>query len=135
MDLLDTMKDEKHAEEVVRSMWANKEVIMGFGHAVYKNGDPRNPIIKSYSKKLSEDKNNKWRNEQLFKVSETVERLMTDEKKIIPNLDFYSASAYRQCNIPTSMFTPIFVFSRVTGWSAHIFEQREDAKLIRPSSE
>lgn len=88
MDLLDTMKSPEHAEQVVRDMWKNKEVIMGFGHRVYKNGDPRNPIIKSYSKLLSEDKTNPWRNENLFKVSEKVERLMTDEKKIIPNLDF-----------------------------------------------
>jgi len=88
MDLLDTMNSVEHAEKVVREKWAKKEVLMGFGHAVYKNGDPRNPIIKECSKQLSLDSSNKWANRKLFEISEKVESLMTDEKKIIPNLDF-----------------------------------------------
>lgn len=93
MDLLDSLNSVEHADETVRRMWKNKETIMGFGHRVYKNGDPRNPIIKSYSKLLSEEKQNKWANPKLFAISQKVESMMTDEKKIIPNLDFYSASA------------------------------------------
>jgi 2-methylcitrate synthase len=104
---------------------------MGFGHRIYKNGDPRNDIIKFYSRKLSETSYGK---PQLFKISERVEEIMLKEKKMFPNLDFYSASAYYQCAIPVKFFTPIFVISRTSGWAAHIIEQRGDNKLIRPKS-
>lgn len=104
---------------------------MGFGHRVYKNGDPRSDIIKSYSQKLSKTKNGK---PTLYEVSEKIESIMVNEKKIFPNLDFFSASAYNQCGIPTEFFTPIFVISRCSGWAAHIIEQRNDNKLIRPKS-
>jgi len=104
---------------------------MGFGHRVYKNGDPRNDIIKSYSRKLSQTK---YGNPLLFKISERVEELMLKEKKMFPNLDFYSASAYHQSQIATKFFTPLFVISRTSGWAAHIIEQRSDNKLIRPKS-
>ncbi len=104
---------------------------MGFGHRVYKNGDPRSDIIKNYSKKLSCTKEG---NPTLYKVSEKIESIMVNEKKIFPNLDFFSASAYNQCGIPTEFFTPIFVISRTSGWTAHIIEQRKDNRLIRPKS-
>lgn len=104
---------------------------MGFGHRVYKNGDPRSDIIKSYSRKLSETPKG---NATLFKVSERIEEVMLKQKRMYPNLDFYSASAYHQSGIPTSFFTPIFVVSRTSGWAAHIIEQRKDNKLIRPKS-
>ena len=104
---------------------------MGFGHRVYKNGDPRSNIIKSYSKKLTETKLGK---PNLYKISDKIEEIMFKEKKLFPNLDFYSASVYHQLGIPTKFFTPLFVISRTSGWAAHIIEQRSDNKLIRPQS-
>jgi 2-methylcitrate synthase len=104
---------------------------MGFGHRIYKNGDPRSDIIKAYSKKLSETKFGK---PLLYEISEFVENKMLKDKRMFPNLDFYSASVYHQCGIPTKFFTPIFVISRTSGWAAHIIEQRDDNKLIRPKS-
>jgi len=104
---------------------------MGFGHRVYKIRDPRSDIIKAWSKKLSANHTNGI----LYEVSERIEKVMQDEKKMFPNLDFYSASAYHFCDIPTEMFTPIFVFSRLTGWAAHVFEQRANNRLIRPTAE
>jgi 2-methylcitrate synthase len=112
-------------------MLADKAKIMGFGHRVYKDCDPRSDIIKAWSEKLAAARND-W---TLYRVSERIEAVMRREKKLFPNLDFYSASAYHYCDIPTFLFTPIFVMSRITGWSAHVFEQRADNKLIRPTSE
>lgn len=119
------------AEKGIRELLARKALIMGFGHRVYTTEDPRSPIIKAWSKKLAEQAHDKL----LFPISECIERVMWDEKKLFPNLDFYTASAYALCKIPTDMFTPIFVMSRITGWAAHVIEQRADNRLIRPISE
>jgi 2-methylcitrate synthase len=112
-------------------MWSKKQLIMGFGHRVYKKEDPRSPIIKKYAQQLSKGP---YGNPKLLEVAEYIEKRMVEEKKIYPNLDFYSAAAYSQCGVPTSLFTPLFVVSRTSGWAAHIIEQRVNNKLIRPLS-
>jgi len=116
------------AEKGVLEKLKNKELIMGFGHRVYKNGDPRSDIVKHFSKKLADQSDNHL----VYEVSETIEMAMQREKKIFPNLDFYTASAYYYCQIPVILFTPLFVLARLAGWSAHIIEQRTNNKLIRP---
>ena len=131
MHLLLPFKSKEEAEAKVRAMFAKKELVMGFGHRVYKKGDPRNPIIKEWSRQLSQKP---YGNPKLYEISEHIENLLMKEKKMFPNLDFYSASVYYQCNIPIEFYTPIFVISRTSGWAAHIMEQRADNKLIRPSS-
>jgi len=110
---------------------AAKELIMGFGHAVYKKRDPRNAIIKEWSRQLAEQAGD----EVLFPVSDAVERVMMEEKGMFANADFFHASAYHFMGIPTKLFTPIFVMSRVTGWAAHCFEQRANNRIIRPGAE
>jgi len=131
MDMLRGFESREDATEKLHSMFRNKELVMGFGHRMYKHGDPRSPIIQSFSRALSEKP---FGDPKLYEVSEHVESLMAEEKNMYPNLDFYSASAYHQCDIPTSFFTPLFVIARTAGWAAHIFEQRADNKLIRPTS-
>ncbi len=131
MKLLERFDSVDAADKGIRQMLANKELIMGFGHRVYRVRDPRSDVIKEWSKKLAAHTGNTL----LFPVSEQVDNIMAEEKGLFPNADFYSASAYRFCDIPTEMFTPIFVMSRITGWSAHIFEQRANNKLIRPGAE
>jgi len=107
---------------------------MGFGHRVYKDGDPRNEIIKECSRKLSESKTIKHADPNLYKISEHIEGVMKNEKKMHANLDFFAASAYYQCGIPIPYYTPLFVISRTSGWAAHAIEQRNSRKLIRPMS-
>ena len=131
MELIERFKSPQEAEEQLMVMLENKAKIMGFGHRVYTTSDPRSDIIKVWSKKLAKAQGNML----LYMVSERIEDVMKREKNLFPNLDFYSASAYHYCGIPTSLFTPIFVMSRITGWSAHVFEQRSDNRLIRPTSE
>ena len=115
----------------VQQMLANKDLIMGFGHRVYTTSDPRNVVNKRMSKMLADDVGNTV----LYPVSEAVEKVMWDEKKLFANADFFAASVYHFMGIPTYLFTPIFVCSRITGWAAHIMEQRADNKLIRPAAD
>ncbi len=131
MEFLEQLPNKEEAKTRIEAMWASKKLIMGFGHRVYKKEDPRSPIIKALAVELASGPFGK---PQLIEVAKYVEARMVEEKKIYPNLDFFSAAAYNQCGIPTSLFTPIFVLSRTTGWAAHIFEQRENNKLIRPLS-
>jgi 2-methylcitrate synthase len=131
MELIEQFKTPDDAEKGLLEMMAAKKLIMGFGHRVYKISDPRSDVIKAWSKRLAAAAGD----ERLFPVSERIEQVMRREKKLFPNLDFYSASAYHFCGIPTVMFTPLFVVSRITGWAAHIIEQRADNRLIRPNAD
>lgn len=132
MALISRFDDPDQAEAGLEKMLADKQKIMGFGHRVYKKADPRNALIKAWSKKLA-GQDTARRN--LYAISERIEQVMHDEKGMFPNADFYHATAYHFLGIPTELFTPIFVISRLTGWGAHIFEQRADNRLIRPSAD
>ncbi|EWH00397.1 bifunctional 2-methylcitrate synthase/citrate synthase [Halomonas sp. BC04] len=131
MDMIENWKSPEEAEREIMGMLERKEKIMGFGHAIYRESDPRNAIIKEWSKKLADDVGDSV----LYPVSEQVEAVMWREKKLFCNADFFHASAYHFMDIPTKLFTPIFVCSRVTGWCAHVFEQRANNRIIRPSAD
>lgn len=131
MDMIENWKSPEEAERKMLGMLERKEKIMGFGHAIYKDNDPRNGIIKQWSEKLAKDVGDTV----LYPVSVRCEEVMWREKKLFCNADFFHASAYHFMGIPTKLFTPIFVMSRVTGWAAHVMEQRADNRIIRPSAD
>ena len=131
MAMIENWQTPDEAEAGIMQMLANKDKIMGFGHAIYRESDPRNALIKAWSEKLSADVGDT----HLYAVSERVEQVMKREKGLFCNADFFHASAYHFMGIPTKLFTPIFVMSRVTGWAAHVFEQRANNRIIRPSAD
>ncbi|WP_426241057.1 bifunctional 2-methylcitrate synthase/citrate synthase [Psychrobacter sp. TWP2-1-2] len=131
MDMIEGFSSPDEAEEEMMGMLARKDKIMGFGHAIYSESDPRNVVIKGWAEKLAADVGD----EVLYPVSVRCEEVMWREKKLFCNADFFHASAYHFMGIPTKLFTPIFVCSRLTGWAAHVFEQRANNRIIRPSAE
>jgi 2-methylcitrate synthase len=131
MAMIENWQSPDEAEQGILGMLERKDKIMGFGHAVYRESDPRNAIIKKWAKELAADTGDSV----LYPVSERVEVVMWREKKLFCNADFFHACAYHFMGLPTKLFTPIFVMSRVTGWCAHVFEQRENNRIIRPSAD
>ena len=131
MELIEKFSSVDEVRPQILGMLERKETIMGFGHAIYRTSDPRNGIIREWSKKLADENGDTT----LFDISSEIAQVMWDEKELFPNADFFHASAYNYMSIPTKIFTPIFVMSRLTGWAAHVMEQRSNNRLIRPSAD
>ena len=131
MELIEKFSSVDEVRPQILGMLERKETIMGFGHAIYRTSDPRNGIIRQWSKKLADENGDTT----LFDISSEIAQVMWDEKELFPNADFFHASAYNYMSIPTKIFTPIFVMSRLTGWAAHVMEQRSNNRLIRPSAD
>jgi len=132
MELIEQYSSAEEAKAAILEKLSKKELVMGFGHRVYRTCDPRAGIIKECSRKLSERPNGR---KDLYDISCAIQKVMWDEKKMFDNLDFFAASAYNQCGIPTNLFTPIFVISRTAGWTAHAIEQRGKNRIIRPTAD
>jgi 2-methylcitrate synthase len=131
MAMIERFASADEARQGTLGLLERKEKIMGFGHAIYQHSDPRNEVIKGWARTLAAASGDSV----LFPVSEAIDAVMWEQKKLFPNADFYHASAYHFMGIPTPLFTPIFVCSRVTGWAAHVFEQRANNRIIRPSAD
>ncbi len=130
-ELITKFSTPDEAEAGIMGMLERKDKIMGFGHRVYRDNDPRSNIIQSWAMRLSKSAGSMG----MYEISERIEQVMRREKGLFPNLDFYCATAYHQLGIPTPLFTPLFVLARTSGWSAHILEQRSDNRLIRPGAD
>ena len=130
MALIERFRDPGEAERALLAMLGRRELVMGFGHRVYRDSDPRSPVVKRWAERLAATGEQR----RLFAVAQRIEAVMRREKGLFPNLDFYSALLFRYCGIPTPLFTPLFVISRVAGWAAHYLEQRDNNRLIRPTA-